>query len=81
MIYLTSYFLNKEEGEDIKKNYREGKLTSREVKEKLLSYLIPFLENFNKSFSNVNEIDFIKILMHKETNLVNKKLIELFRKN
>lgn len=80
MIYLTSYFLRHEEGEELKAKYKSGGIMSGEVKKKLSEHLIPFVENFNRRYASVREMDFIKILMHKETDPVNLQLIELFRK-
>ena len=81
MVYLTSYFLRKEEGDKIKLAYKAGELLSGEVKKMLLDQLIPFMQEFNKRLAQVDESAFTGILMHKETDAVDARLIELFRKS
>ncbi len=47
-LYLSSYFLNEAEAQDLRTDYKKGKLLSGELKKMLIEKVNTFNENFNK---------------------------------
>ncbi len=61
--YLEKYFLDEEESKEIKKQYREGKLLSGEVKQKLYKEASKFIMDFQEKEKQVKDKDVYSILL------------------
>ena len=63
IFYLTNLFLDEEKSEKIVKQYREGKLLSREVKKMLADKIVDFVKDFQARLKKVSQEDLDKTIL------------------
>ncbi|MEM4605489.1 MAG: tryptophan--tRNA ligase [Candidatus Pacearchaeota archaeon] len=61
--YLKYFFLEEDEAKKIEEKYRRGEILSSEMKNLLLKYLVPFLENFQSNLKKVKKEDLDKCVL------------------
>ncbi len=62
-IYLKSYFLNKDEAEDLYDSYKKGRLLSGEIKTMLFEKIMERLTEFQERYEKVTSKDIKNVLM------------------
>ncbi|MHA1279744.1 MAG: tryptophan--tRNA ligase [Candidatus Helarchaeota archaeon] len=67
--YLAKFFLTKEEGEKLFKEYRAGRLLSKEVKDRLARELLKFIGEFQARLKKVSDEDVSSAILRNEGEL------------
>lgn len=61
--YLSKFFLNKKQSQELFENYKQGKILSREVKKMLSDKLIKFTSKFQKRIKEIKEQEINKAIL------------------
>jgi tryptophanyl-tRNA synthetase len=65
-LYLKYYFLDKEESDQLYKDYKSGKLLSGELKKMLLEKVLDFKRKFDERYNAITHKELSKVIMRNE---------------
>ena len=63
IFFLSRFFLNEKESDDLKNKYRKGKILSSEVKKLFANKAVAFLKEFQSKVKSVSQVDLDKAIL------------------
>ena len=70
IFYLTNLFLNKKQSDKIIKEYKKGKLLSKDVKKMLADKIVKFVKDFQVKLKKINSKDIDKCILKNKSNSI-----------